>query len=166
MCKFERFVTIFAVRAEERPSETRSAATRSENLAMISIVLVHFMATWCSLLPVPPIISRRSVLSGALVSTVALLDVPAIAVDTPAPSLDITKAFLEEAQRPSSSGSTNGKINGIDATMVSSEDAEKLKQAAATIPDPDIPAGSDLERMLNGDGAVGRSVANPLAHGN
>ena len=131
---------------------------------MISIVLVHFMATWCSLLPVPP--SRRSVLSGALVSTVALLDVPAIAVDTPAPSLDITKAFLEEAQRPSSSGSTNGKINGIDATMVSSEDAEKLKQAAATIPDPDIPAGSDLERMLNGDGAVGRSVANPLAHGN
>ena len=105
-------------------------------------------------------------LSGALVSTVALLDVPAIAVDTPAPSLDITKAFLEEAQRPSSSGSTNGKINGIDATMVSSEDAEKLKQAAATIPDPDIPAGSDLERMLNGDGAVGRSVANPLAHGN
>ena len=120
----------------------------------------------CSLLPVTPSLSRRSVLSGALVSTVALLDVPANAVDTPAPSMDMTKArFLEEAQRPSSSGSTNGKINGIDATMVSSEDAEKLKKAAAAIPDPDIPVGSDLERMLNGDGAVGRSVANPLAHG-
>jgi hypothetical protein len=51
--------------------------------------------------------------------------------------------------------------------MVSSEDAEKLKKAAAAIPDPDIPVGSDLERMLNGDGVpVGRSVANPLAHGN
>ena len=139
----------------------------SSHMLTKALTVLPFIVA-CSLLPVTPSLSRRSVLSGALVSTVALLDVPASAVDTPAPSMDMTKArFLEEAQRPSSSGSTNGKINGIDATMVSSEDAEKLKKAAAAIPDPDIPVGSDLERMLNGDGVpVGRSVANPLAHGN
>ncbi len=85
------------------------------------------------------------------------------------PSAPDTKVqqWLEQAQRPLSSGSAvKGKVNGVDAVLISPEDAEQLKKAAAAMPEPDIPAGSDLERMLNGEGTVARSIANPLAHGN
>ena len=131
----------------------------------------------------PPPIARRAVLGGEALSPIArrtvfvgalsaalLLEAPvALAasegVITPQAAVATPDAAKKMLVEQSTAKESSGKVNGMAATMVAGEDAEALKRAAAAMPELDIPAGSDLERMLSDDGAA-RSVSSPRAHGN
>ena len=56
-----------------------------------------------------------------------------------------------------------GPLRGVLATP---EEARKLAEAAAALPAfPSAPAGSDLSKLLAGDGPAPRAVSSPLQHG-
>jgi len=89
---------------------------------------------------------------------------------TPSKAMDasIAQSFLERAQPVATRGTEQpiGKFNGATAMMVSGEDAQDLRAAAANMEEPEIPSGSDLDRLLNGESGPSRTVSSPLAHGN
>ena len=142
---------------------------------MAVTLITALCASWSVPLRISPPSPQRCVVAGALSSALLLLDpAPAVlAVDEPtAAASSFVLESLAQQSVPSQSTEkqqAKGKVNGAAAMMVSSEDAQALKRASESMPDLNVPAGSDLERLLNGDENPGRSTsrsgsASPLAH--
>ena len=51
-------------------------------------------------------------------------------------------------------------------TVASKEEVDELRAAADKIKVPDVPADSDLGRLLSGEASLPSSVSSPRAHGN
>ena len=59
-----------------------------------------------------------------------------------------------------------GRMGTARAVLATEEEADGMRKAAELMPLPEVPAGSDLDKLLSGSTpAGGSSVASPLAHG-
>eukprot|EP00322_Chrysochromulina_rotalis_P029555 CAMPEP_0115877222 /NCGR_PEP_ID=MMETSP0287-20121206/26101_1 /TAXON_ID=412157 /ORGANISM="Chrysochromulina rotalis, Strain UIO044" /LENGTH=142 /DNA_ID=CAMNT_0003332709 /DNA_START=35 /DNA_END=463 /DNA_ORIENTATION=+ len=138
--------------------------------ARLLLLLSFASASTAALLPSPrqPLLCTRRSFAGLLSSALLLpAATPALAADARPVAGDSADParFLEQIRAPAAQETTSGKINGIPAEMLSGDDAEAIRRAAALMSEPSIPAGSDLDAMFSGDGAP-RSVSSPLAHSN
>ena len=103
------------------------------------------------------------VFAGFATSAMLLTANPAFSTDVPTPA---PQAVVVPALAPPGVQPVAGSLGDARAVMASAEEADAMRKAAELTTLPEVPAGSDLDKLLSGSSpALGGSVASPLAHG-
>ena len=109
------------------------------------------------LAPIPIRVDSLRVTAASCLTSLALLNSPASFAESPPtqpPPPEVRRAEHDARRR------VGGEVR---ATLVTPEESDSLKKEAEVL-ELKVPPGSDLERMLNGEGGEQQTVSSPRAH--